>query len=44
MTCNCKNCECKKVRGFEVVADKFRKHEGVEIQLPQKGTKTAILL
>ena len=42
MTCNCKECTCNlKVRGFEVVADKFRKHEG-EIKLPQKGTKTAM--
>ena len=39
---NCKECTCKqKLRGFEVVADEFRKHEG-EIKLPQKGTKTAM--
>ena len=39
---NCKECTCnQKLRGFEVVADEFRKHEG-EIKLPQKGTKTAM--
>lgn len=42
--CNCENCNqnCKsRVRGFEVVDDEHRKNEGV-VQLPQKGTKTAM--
>lgn len=40
--CKCGECTCnQKLRGFEVVADEFRKHEG-EIKLPQKGTKTAM--
>lgn len=28
----------KKVRGFEVVSDEFRKHPDVDIKLPQRGT------
>ena len=32
----------EKTRGFEVVADRFRKFPGQEIQLPQRGTSKAM--
>ena len=31
--------EVRKIRGFEVVSDEFRKHPNVEIQLPTRGSK-----
>ena len=32
----------QKVRGFEVVEDKFRKHKDKEIKLPKRGTSKAM--
>ncbi len=29
----------KKIRGFEIVDDKFRKFPDIDIKLPQRGTK-----
>lgn len=32
------NNKHKKLRGFEVVSDEFRKHPNVDIQIPQRGS------